>query len=61
MENAQKLATMYTNRKLKAEADGDEEKVQEAEEKMREAEQEVEKAEKEVWKTVWLRQMVYRI
>ena len=52
---------MYTNRMLKAEADGDEEKAQEAEEKMREAEEKVEKAKKEVRKTVWLRQMVYRI
>ena len=39
---------MYTNRMLKAEADGDEEKVQEAEEKMREAEQEVREAEEKV-------------
>ncbi len=61
LENAQKLATMYTNRMLKAEADGDEEKVREAEEKVREAKQEVREAKKEVRKTVWLRQMVYRI
>ena len=62
------LVTTYTKMLSKAVEQGDEEKVKEAEEKMREAEekmreaeQEVEKAEKEVRKTVWLRQMVYRI
>ena len=48
LENAQKLATMYTNRMLKAEADGDEEKAQEAEEKVREAEEKVREAKQEV-------------
>ena len=46
--------TTYTKMLSKAVEQGDEEKV-------KEAKQEVKEAKKEVRKTVWLRQMVYRI